>query len=256
MTTTLARELEQLGVAGRIITPVRDVYRKARMLEAGDRGVAFGLETLLPTSVDEVIDALRRLARTEFAAEGTGARDRSMVDPDALVEQAELAGRRLRQACERRERVLFGTGHPAGPIEMYVLVAQAMAAGGAEVMRVAEGEPVGAEGYRGEIRYVAGVACFGAGGGLAHTHSAAPMEYLLSVGPTPDLVVGDHGFCGAGLARGADAVAVVDTNDPALVLAWARGLPVHPLLCDDNRPPNAYLPLAHHLISALGPRKA
>lgn len=256
MTPPLARELEQLGVAGPIVTSVRDVYRKARMLEAGDRSVAFGLDGLLPTSLDEVIGALRRLARTEFAAEGAGARDRSVVDPESLVEQAEMAGRRLREACERSERVLFGTGHPAGPIEMYILVARAMAEAGAEVMRVAEGEPVGAEGYRGEIRYVADVACFGAGGGLAHTHSAAPMEYLLSVAPTPDLVVGDHGFCGAGLARGADAVAVVDTNDPALVLAWARGLPVHPLLCDDNRPPNAYLPLAHHLISALRPGKA
>lgn len=252
MTSGLGRELEQLGVAGRIVTGIRDVYRKARLLETGDRGVTFGLDHLLPTSVDEVLGALRELARSDFPAEGAGARDRSVVDPEALVEGARVAGRRLREACERRERVLFGTGHPAGPIEMYVLLARAMAEAGAEVMRVAEGEPVGAEGYRGEIRYVADVACFSAGGGLAHTHSPAPMEYLLSVGPTPDLVVGDHGFCGAGLARGADAVAVVDTNDPALVLAWARGLPVFPLLCDDNRPPSAYLPLARHLIAALG----
>ena len=35
--------------------------------------------------------------------------------------------------------------------------------------------------------------------------------------------------------RSIDAVAVVDTNDPALVLAWSRGLKSCDL-CDDNRP--------------------
>lgn len=251
MTGSLEAELEQLGVAGRIVTPVRDVYRKARMLEAGDRGATFGLDHLLPTSVDEVIGALRRLTRSDLPGESSA--ERCVLDPAAVVEQADAAAERLRIACARRERVLFGTGHPAGPIEMYVVLAQAMAAQGAEVMRFAEGEPVSAEGYRGQLRYVAGVACFGAGGGLAHTHSAAPMEHLLSVGPTPDLVVGDHGFAGVGLARGADAVAVVDTNDPALVLAWARGLPIHPIVCDDNCPPNAYVPLADRLLRGLDP---
>jgi hypothetical protein len=37
-----------------------------------------------------------------------------------------------------------------------------------------------------------------------------------------------------------DAVAIVDTNDPGLILAWARSLPIWPILCDDARPAMHY----------------
>lgn len=249
----LPRELEQLGVAGRIVTPVRDVWRKARMLEAADPGVTLGLDGLLPASADEVMRGLVRLGGADTPAESRRTDERSWVDPSRVIEQAEAAGERLRSACERGERVLFGTGHPAGPVELYVALAEELGARGAEVLRFAEGEPfeLGEVRGRAQIRYVGGVACLSGGGGLLHTHSPRPMEYLLGVGPTPDLVVGDHGFAGAGLAAGAEAVAIVDTNDPALILAWARGLGIWPILCDDNRPPAAYEPLLRILVARL-----
>jgi hypothetical protein len=66
------------------------------------------------------------------------------------------------------------------------------------------------------------------------------MEFLLGKGLEADLVIGDHGFAGAALARGLDAVAIIDTNDPGLILAFARGLPVWPIMCDDARPAFRY----------------
>jgi hypothetical protein len=74
---------------------------------------------------------------------------------------------------------------------------------------------------------------------------------MLNAGLHPELVVGDHGFAGAALTRGIDALGVVDTNDPALVLAWSRGLPLSPILCDDNRPPGAYRELTEFVLSRL-----
>lgn len=246
----LAQRLERLKVAGWIDTPVHDVHRKARMLAAGEANVLFGLGALLPTTVEEIFAALNRLASWDFASPN-GSRGRSWVSPDGLAAQAEAVAARLRQACERGERVFFGTGHPTGPLEMYVRLADAMRERGADIARVAEGDAY--EGYSGgaQIRYVCDVACVSMGGDLAHTHSARPMEFLLGLGLSVDLVIGDHGFAGAALARQTDAVAVVDTNDPALVLAWGRGLSIWPILCDDNRPPGSYESLTKFLVSRL-----
>jgi hypothetical protein len=248
--TELAAVGEREKVVGWIDTPVHDVHRKARMLASGDPSVLFGLPTLLPASLEEILDALSRLGSWDFA-NPNGSRGRSWVSPDGFVAQAEAVAGRLQAACERGERVFFGTGHPTGPLEMYIRLADALRDRGAEILRVAEGDPY--ERYAGgaQIRYVGDVACVSMGGDLAHTHSARPMEYLLGSGLTCDLVVGDHGFAGAALAQGIDAVAVVDTNDPALALAWARGLSVWPVLCDDNRPPGSYAVLTRFLIERL-----
>lgn len=249
----LALALEREAVAGSIITPVHDVYRKARLLVEGEPRVTFGLDSLLPAALHEIVDGIGRLAGRPLPPEGGRAFERCWVEPASTAAQAGAAAERLGLACERAESVLFATGHPAGPIELYSILARAMAERGARIMRVGEGEPFEMGPRRGgyHLRYVGDVACLSGGGELLHTHSPRPMSYLLEVGPRPDLVVGDHGFAGLGLARGADAVAVVDTNDPALVLAWVRGLPVHPILCDDNRPPSSYLPLARFLVERL-----
>ncbi len=248
--TELAADLERQKVVGWIDTPVHDVHRKVRMLASGDPSVLFGLPGLLPATLEEILDALGRLGSWDFA-NPNGSRGRSWVSPEGFVAQAEAVAERLRVACARGDRVFFGTGHPTGPLEMYVRLADALRDRGTEILRVAEGDPY--ERYAGgaQIRYIGDVACVSMGGDLAHTHSARPMEYLFGSGLNCDLVVGDHGFAGAALSRGIDAVAVVDTNDPALVLAWARGLGVWPMLCDDNRPPGTYASLTRFLIERL-----
>ena len=209
------------------------------MLVGGDTSVALGLSSLLPATVDEVLDGLRRLCDWDLEpSEGT--RGKSWVSPETVIDQAERVAERLRRAVLQRERVFFGTGHPTGPLEMYARLAELLAEQGVTVPRIAEGESF--EGYVGgaQIRYICDVACVSMSGDLVHTHSARPMEFLLGKGLEADLVVGDHGFAGAALARGLDAVAIIDTNDPGLILAFARGLPVWPVMCDDARPAFRY----------------
>jgi len=220
------------------------------MLVGGDSSVALGLGSLLPATVDEVLEGLRRLADWDF--EGSdGSRGKSWVSPEAVVEQAERAAERLTIAMVNKERVFFGTGHPTGPLEMYARLADHLRDGGARIERIAEGESF--EGYVGgaQIRYICDVGCVSMSGDLVHTHSARPMEFLLSSGLQADLVIGDHGFAGAALARGMDAVAIVDTNDPGLILAWVRGLPVWPILCDDARPAIYYSELLQFLLERI-----
>lgn len=242
--------LERNGVAGRILTPSQDVVYKARMLSSGHRNALLGLEHLLPATVDEVLDALERLGGWRPDAEQDGG---SYADVGALVSWLERAGERLRRACERGERVLIGTGHPTGPLQLYVRLSDALRARGAEVLEVAEGSLflVRGRAHTHSVRYVCGVACLTEGSSLLHTHAPDAMEHIMDAGAQPDLVVGDHGFAGVALARGVEAIAMTDTNDPALILAWARGLPVVPLLCDDNRPPRSYDPMLEILLEAL-----
>ncbi len=251
MSTEALRESLLAGeVAGWIGTQIHDVQRKIRMLVAGDTSTAFGLNKLLPTTTEEVMEGLRDLADWDFESV-EGSRGRSYVSPDAVVAQVERVAERLHLACERRERVFFGTGHPTGPLELYGRLAAEMGERGAEIMRVCEGDSF--EGYVGgsQIRYVCDVACVSMAGDLVHTHSARPMEFLTSHGLEADFVIGDHGFAGVALARGIDAVAIVDTNDPGLLLAWARRLPMWPILCDDNRPAVAYHELFRFLRARL-----
>jgi hypothetical protein len=246
----LADNLERNKVAGWIDTSFHDVHRKVRMLVNGDPSVQFGLGHLLPTSVEELVEALNDLSGWDFN-DKPESRSGSYVDPAGMVAQIENGAERLRLACERGERVFFGTGHPTGPLEMYARLADALRVRGVEIVRFSEGESF--DGYigGGRITYVCDVATVSMSGDLVHTHSAKPMEFLLKAGLKVDLVVGDHGFTGAGLTHGLDAVAIVDTNDPALVLAWARGLPVLPVLCDDNRPSACYHAMTDFILERL-----
>lgn len=246
----LAEVLERNRVAGWIDTPFHDVHRKIRMLVGGDPSVLFGLGELMPATTDEVVSALNELSGWNYV-DPDDSRGKSYVAPSGMVEQIERATERLRLACARRERVFFGTGHPTGPLEMYARLADAMRERDAVIIRVSEGDSF--DGYvgGGRIQYVCDVACVSMSGDVVHTHSAKPMEFLFSSGLHVDLVVGDHGFTGAALAHGLDAVAVVDTNDPALVLAWARGKKIWPILCDDNRPSACYHALTDFVIERL-----
>lgn len=250
----LAADLERGRVAGWIDTQFHDVHRKIRMLVAGDPSAGFGLQSLLPASADEIVAGLNDLSGWDFEG-GEGGRSGTYVEPMSTAMQVERAAARIAKACERGERVFFGTGHPTGPLEMYGRLATAVAGRGARLERVREGESY--DGYigGGRIQYCGDVAVVSMSGDLVHTHSAKPMEFLFSEATGPglqvDLVIGDHGFTGAALARGIDAVAVVDTNDPALVLAHARGLPIWPILCDDNRPSVNYHAMTRFVLERL-----
>jgi hypothetical protein len=56
------------------------------------------------------------------------------------------------------------------------------------------------------------------------------------------MVLGDHGFAGAAIARGIPTIAIMDINDHALAIAAAEGKDVTVIPLDDNRPPRTYEP--------------
>lgn len=246
----VAEALERQKVLGWIDTSFHDVHRKIRMLASGDQGALFGLGHLLPTTIEEVVAGLNELSGWDYNDQ-EGSRGKSYIDPSVTAKHIERVADRLHDAVVKGERVFFGTGHPTGPLEMYARLSTAMRDRGADIVRVSEGDSF--DGYVGgsQLRYVCDVACASMGGDLIHTHSPRAMEFLLKNGLKADLVVGDHGFTGAALAQGMEAIAIVDTNDPALVLAWARELPVWPILCDDNRPAACYDTLTRFLIDRL-----
>ena len=74
-----------------------------------------------------------------------------------------------------------------------------------------------------------------------HTHSPRAMETMLAE-VTPDLVVADHGFAGAAIEAGVEAVSVADVNDPALIVAKAQGRTRIVVVMDDNVNADDYWP--------------
>ncbi len=80
----------------------------------------------------------------------------------------------------------------------------------------------------------------GDGASMLHTHDPAPMWRILEQVGTVDLMVADHGFAGAAVAVDIPAVAIMDTNDPALAVVAGRGAEVTGISMDDNRPLNSY----------------
>jgi hypothetical protein len=67
----------------------------------------------------------------------------------------------------------------------------------------------------------------------------------------PDLVVADHGFAGAAIEAGIDAVSVADVNDPALIVAKELGRTEHVVVMDDNVQPDAYWPCFQAILAEI-----
>jgi Phosphatase len=140
-------------------------------------------------------------------------------------------------------------------------VARALAATGTEIMTPAMGWTYDLATYNGrvirEIRYVGGVAMVSTRGELNHTHSPRPMEAMLAElvtagGPMPDLVVGDHGWCGAAGEAGLVSVGFADSNDPALFVGEDEGKVAVAVPLDDNVAPQLYDPMTAFLLHAAG----
>lgn len=179
------------------------------------------------------------------------------IDPDRTIDALDRMGARLRQAAQRRERVLLATGHPDGVYAIHAEVAAALARRGATVLTPAEGHPDdSAPGRPRRINYRAGVAVVVSDGGPDHTHSPLPMRSMLAslaeAGEAPpDLVMADHGFAGAAGQAGVPAVGFADCNDPALFIGEALGAVTVVVPLDDNVWPRLYAPLTAHLLAAL-----
>ncbi len=219
----------------------RDTLMKIRALLDGDKDAAFGLEGFEKYSMQEVLSFLSELTGcSDDIEEWEGA---DTLDPDKTITAIAEAALRLRAAAQKGATMLVATGHPTGLLEHHMRVIDAYRAAGGKIVRLREEERIPLGRGLGEMRYIGNVGCLAKGSSLVHTHSAEPMEALLEADPWPDLVLGDHGYAGAAIARGIPTIAAMDINDPALAVAWAEhpeDVSIIPL--DDNRAPRFYEP--------------
>ena len=219
----------------------RDNLIKIQALLDGDKDAAFGLDGFEKYSAQEVLSFLSELTGCSDDIEDWEGSD--TLDPDKTISAIAGAAERLRDAARKGATLLVATGHPTGLLEHHMRVVDAYRAAGGKIVRLREEEKIPLGKGHGEMRYIGNVGCLSKGSSLVHTHSAEPMEAMLEVDPWPDLVLGDHGYAGAAIARDIPVIAAMDINDPALAVAWAE----HPdevsiIPFDDNRPPRLYEP--------------
>lgn len=237
-------ELADGLVAGLVAGPVTshdldNVRRNIRLLHQGDPDKQFGMTGLRSLPPDEVLELVERAAG--FRADGRF--DGPVwVDPQLVLDACEAVGARLATAVERGERVVLATGHPRGLDHLYIEVGRLLRERGVRILTPADGESW-IDGDRGRrwIRYHEGLAMLTDDQRPLHTHGADVMVRILAE-ERPDLVLADHGFAGAAIQAGIEAISIADVNDPALVVARAVGRTEIVVVMDDNVAADAYWP--------------
>jgi hypothetical protein len=237
-------DLAEALVAARIAGPItshdrKNVWWKIQRLVTGDPDSQFGLTGLVGVSAAEVLGLVA--AETGFDPDPTIEEGPSSIDPARVLASLEAAGRRLAAACDRSERVILATGHPAGLPLLYMAVADLLEAAGAKILQPAQGIEWKESGKARQIRYLHGVAVLTDRGSTIHTHSPGPMGLMLEEG-SPDLVFADHGFAGAAIEAGIDTISIADVNDPAPIVAKWQGRTEIVIVMDDNVLPEDYWP--------------
>jgi hypothetical protein len=239
------------GIAGETATTRENTVANAEKLAGGDPDKFLGIGAR-GRDAAAVMQAVSELcgcspALTERAGGG-------VIDPDLVLDALDELGSRLARSVERGERMLIATGHPTGLLAMYMALARALVEGGVKLetplddARLAvPGEP----GHRRRIRYLDGVGVLISGADVIHTHDSWQMDALLDQIEQPDLVLADHGWAGAAIARGIEVVCFTDVNDPAIAVAKADGLVDIVVPCDDNLSPVSYEPVRDYLLSRL-----
>lgn len=173
------------------------------------------------------------------------------IDVELTLDAIDATAARLAAAARGKERVFAGTGHPIGVSGIYGPVLAALRRAGCQVLTPRSGLRVDSDGGGRTLRYADGVALLSRYGLVRHSHSAAPMQALLSSGLEPDLVIADHGWAGAAGAVGIDVVAFADSNDPALFVAADEGSISVVVPLDDNLRGRTYRPITAALIAAI-----
>lgn len=173
------------------------------------------------------------------------------IDPELTLDGIEATAVRLAKAARGKERVFAGTGHPIGVSGIYGPVLLALRRVGCQVLTPRSGLRVACDGGDRILRYADGVAMLSRYGFVRHSHSAAPMQALLSGGLEADLVIGDHGWAGAAAEAGLDVIAFADSNEPALYIAAEEGSIGVVVPLDDNLRGRTYRPITETLLAAI-----
>jgi hypothetical protein len=236
----LAEGLLEARIAGPVTShDRRNVLWKIERLVDGDPDSQFGLSHLGPISGGQVLALMAEEAG--FDPDPRLEEGPSAIDPWRVLAALEAAGRRLAEAGRRGERVILATGHPAGLLLLYMAVADLLEQAGAKLLRPLQGFDWRERGRHRQVRYFHGVAVLTDRGSPIHTHNAGAMERMLEEA-RPDLVFADHGFAGAAIEAGIDAISIADVNDPAPVVAKWQGRTDLVIVMDDNVQPEDYWP--------------
>jgi hypothetical protein len=239
-------ELERALVAGGVAGPAghqhHNVFGNVRKLVEHDPDKLFGLSALPePFGFEDILRLIGDAAGVPIDALATeGSPD---IDAGAVLDACRALGERLAEAARREERLLFATGHPGDLDPLYGTVARLAEAGGARIIRPAEGQAWLDDrlDHDWTIAYHGAVGMVADGERPRHTHRPEGMRRMLSDG-RPDLVVADHGFAGAAIEAGVETLSFADVNDPALIVAKAQGRTDIVVVLDDHVPPEAYWP--------------
>ncbi len=230
-------------IAGPATHPLDNVRGNAQMLMDRDPDKEFGLRGLQDgMSFERIIDLVEQAAGAPIDREArTGA---VQIEPHAILTACEAAGPRLAAARERGDRVVLATGHPTGLAHLYLSLSRWLDDGGAKVITPGEGAR-----WRDErldhdwvVEAHGGVVMLTDGREPRHTHSPHAMLRVLEA-ERPDLVFADHGFAGAAIEAGIETISIADVNDPALLVAKARGRTEHVFVFDDHVAPQDYWPV-------------
>lgn len=237
-------------VAGWASHPLENVRANAEMLLDHDPDKEFGLTGLQEGLTLEVILSL--VEEAAGAPIDRGARYGPVdIRPEPILDACAAAGERLARACERGESVVLATGHPIGLAHLYHELAGVLRGRGARVLEQGAGarwdDPHA--GHEWSVDVWDGVVVLTDGVEPRHTHWPSAMRHVLAEGH-PDLVVADHGFAGAAIEAGVEAISIADVNDPALLVAKAQGRTEHVLVFDDHVEPDAYWPVFQALVAA------
>jgi hypothetical protein len=217
----------------------RNVLWKNDRLVDGDPDLQFGLTGLGPISGAQVLALMAE--ETGFDPDPMLGEGPSAIDPWQVLTALESAGDRLADAGRRGERIVVATGHPAGLLLLYMAVGQLLEEAGAKLLRPLQGFDWREGGRHRQLRYFHGVAVLTDRGSPIHTHGPGAMVRMLEEA-RPDLVLADHGFAGAAIEAGVEAISVVDVNDPAPVVAKWQGRTDLVVVMDDNVQPEDYWP--------------
>lgn len=242
----LRAHLQASRLAGDVATSPRQTIANCAKLSRGDPDYTFGLPDMTGTPLLSALDAVRDLC----GGDPGGAADLDgpgFIDVDATLEGIARHRRALATVAAGAGRVLLATGHPTGLLAHYMAIGRALQAHGCTLLTPCDDLRVDRlpSGRLRAIRFTDGVAAEFDGASLRHTHRAALMEVMLEDldGQQVDLVVADHGFAGAAIARGLATISIADVNDPALPLAQARGATEDVLVIDDNLAPRRFAPV-------------
>jgi hypothetical protein len=243
-------------LAGPVDTTRASNYAHARAFADGMTAYQFGLPPAQEWSLPAVLALMA--ARVGIDPDPGRSTGTDVIDPRLTVRALDRLRDRLRLAIEKRQRVLLGSGHPAGIVEVHLGLAQALRRAGCEILTPAAGVAFTVDESGGrdlQVRYLGGVAmCSQGGSALWHTHSPRAMRLMLAEleavqAPPPDLVIADHGFAGAAAAKGIDVLCFADSNDPALVVGEAEGRVAVTVPIDDNIQPHRYGPVVDFLLA-------